>query len=184
MPGVLALAAAVVTAGVHRFRRATTATPAVDAVVVSFALWGHAVPRTRQVALAVGGLGFLAAVPFVAFVVAYTGRGRHLTYWSLLGYGGPLLVAAALYATTQYHGLMLRRPIEVGRDGGLTLLSYGGFGLLVAPTLLYVSLLLFGSLLLLLQTVVRHDRLYIGQSTALFVGDVAPMAAALPSFGG
>ena len=150
-------------------------------LVASFAVLGHRIPPEGQVAagLAAGALGLLAVVPFVAFVVTYTGRGRHLTYPALLGYGGPVVVAAALYGTSPYHDFVLLAPIDVRTVAGITLLEHSGVGLLLIPIGLYVVLLLVGALLLVVQTVVRHDKLYLGQSAALIVSATAPLGAVL-----
>ena len=187
---ILTAAAAVVSASVAAValynRRSPGAgwlaiTMFLGALVASFAVLGHRIPPEGQVAagLAAGALGLLAVVPFVAFVVTYTGRGRHLTYPALLGYGGPVVVAAALYATSPYHDFVLLEPIDVEIVAGITLLEHSGFGPLLIPVGLYVVLLVVGALLLVVQTVVRHDKLYLGQSAALIVSATAPLGAAL-----
>ena len=122
---------------------------------------------------------------WLTFVLQYTGRARWLTRRTIAILMVEPLVTLLLVGTNQFHGL-IESNIRLDTSGSFAALEVT-YGVWYWINIAYSYLLLFvGAILIcmLIQSLVRSARLYLGQAVALLIAVVAPWVGnALTIFG-
>src|SRR6266700_3452908 len=134
----------------------------------------------------IGWLGAACAPTlWLTFVLQYTGRARWLTRRNIAILMVEPLITLLLVGTNQFHGL-IESNIRLDTSGSFTALEVT-YGVWYWINIAYSYLLLFvGAILIcmLIQSLVRSARLYLGQAVALLIAVVAPWVGnALTIFG-
>src|SRR6266480_110959 len=122
---------------------------------------------------------------WLTFVLQYTGRARWLTRRNIAILMVEPLVTLVLVWTNQFHGL-IESNIRLDTSGSFAALEVT-YGVWYWINIAYSYLLLFvGAILIgmLIQSLVRSARLYLGQAVALLIAVIAPWVGnALTIFG-
>src|SRR6266487_3780353 len=122
---------------------------------------------------------------WLTFVLQYTGRARWLTRRNIAILMVEPLVTLVLVWTNQFHGL-IESNIRLDTSGSFAALevTYGAWywiNIAYSYLLLFVGAILIG---MLIQSLVRSARLYLGQAVALLIAVIAPWVGnALTIFG-
>lgn len=137
--------------------------------------------RVRVWGLTTGG-SLLVSGAWFAFILGYTGRENWLRARRFGPVALPLAVGGAIYAFTPRWEPLIA-DLEVSRIGAGTVIdaSIGPVGALLG---VYLYLVFAAGLVLVLLTVLRGNRLFLGQASALVLGALATVVASAAEIAG